>query len=79
MIAGPEHVFTARERYLGYEAALKQAGIRQEESLVVHGDYTIAGGARAMQRLVEGNPKITAGFVSNYEMTLRLPKQAIRN
>ena len=70
MIAGPEHVFTARERYLGYEAALKQAGIRQEESLVVHGNYTIAGGARAMQQLVEGNPKITAVFVSNYEMTV---------
>ena len=26
MIAGPEHVFTARERYLGYEAALKTGG-----------------------------------------------------
>ena len=53
MIAGPEHVFTARERYLGYEEAFKKAGIEVQDSLVVHGDYTIAGGARAMKELAK--------------------------
>ena len=70
MIAGPEHVFTARERYRGYEAALKNVGIQVEESLVVHGDYTIAGGVRAMKELVGQNPDMTAMIVSNYEMTV---------
>lgn len=70
MIAGPEHVFTARERYRGYEAALKNAGIQVEESLVVHGDYTIAGGVRAMKELVGQNADMTAMVVSNYEMTV---------
>lgn len=32
MIAGPEHVFTARERYLGYEEAFK----RQESKYRIH-------------------------------------------
>ena len=70
MIAGPEHVFTARERYLGYEEAFKKAGIEVQDSLVVHGDYTIAGGARAMKELAKQNPQMTAVFVSNYEMTV---------
>ena len=70
MIAGPEHVFTARERYLGYEEAFKKAGIEGQDSLVVHGDYTIAGGARAMKELAKQNPQMTAVFVSNYEMTV---------
>lgn len=63
MIAGPEHVFTARERYLGYEETFKKAGIEVQDSLVVHGDYTIAGGARAMKELAKQNPQMTAVFV----------------
>lgn len=60
MIAWSEHIFTTRERYLGYETALKNAGIPAEESLLVHGDYTIAGEARIMKALAgqtvyEGN------------------------
>lgn len=36
----------------------------------MHGDYTIAGGARAMKELAKQNPQMTAVFVSNYEMTV---------
>lgn len=70
MIVGPEDVFTAKERYGGYEEALKNAGIPVEASLVVHGNYTIAGGGRAVKQLVEQNPEMTAMVISNYEMTV---------
>lgn len=70
IIAGPEEVYTARERYKGYQKALHKAGLEEQEKLVVRGNYTIAGGARAMRELREKNPDMTAVFISNYEMTV---------
>lgn len=70
IIAGPSDIYTAKERYNGYCLAMKNAGIAVQESLVVHGDYTIKGGACAMKRLIGNNPTMTAVFVSNYEMTM---------
>ena len=40
------------------------------ESLIVHGDYTIQGGVKAMETLVQKNPDMTAVFITNYEMTM---------
>lgn len=70
ILAGPKEVYTAKERLRGYMLALKEAGITVQDSLIVRGDYTIGGGIRAMKRLVEQNPKMTAVLVSNYEMTM---------
>lgn len=70
MIAGPEDVYTARERQEGYQKAIQRNGIIFDESLVVRGNYTIAGGAAAMRKLREANPDMTAVFISNYEMTV---------
>lgn len=70
MIAGPEDVFTAKERLLGYVEALKEANLPVEEKLISHGDYTIASGATGMRRLVEQNQDMTAVIISNYEMTM---------
>lgn len=70
MIAGPQDVFTAEERLAGYQEALKEAGIALDENLIIHGDYTIAGGAAGMRKLVEQNQDMTAVCVSNYEMTM---------
>ena len=70
MIAGPSDVYTAKERLKGYRSALKKRGLEPEESLVARGDYTIAGGARAMRQLKEQNAEMTAVFISNYEMTV---------
>lgn len=70
MIAGPEGVFTAEERLEGYREALADAGLRQQEELIVRGDYTIAGGAASFRALLEQNPQMTAVLVSNYEMTM---------
>lgn len=49
---------------------MKNAGILVEVSLVVHANYTIAGGGRAMKQLVEQNLEMTAMVISNYEMTV---------
>ena len=70
MIAGPEDVYTARERQLGYQKAVRESGIVCDDRLIVRGNYTIAGGAAAMRRLREANPDMTAVFISNYEMTV---------
>ena len=70
IIGGPEEVFTAQERMAGYYKALKSAGIPMSESLIWHGDYTIQGGVRGLEELVQNNPEMTAVFVTNYEMTM---------
>lgn len=70
LIAGPEDVYTARERQRGYEKAIQENGLRSGDTLVARGNYTIAGGAAAMRRLREANPDMTAVFISNYEMTV---------
>lgn len=70
IIGGPEEVFTAQERMAGYYKALESAEIPVSESLIWHGDYTIQGGVRGLEELVQNNPEMTAVFVTNYEMTM---------
>ena len=43
---------------------------RTDTKLLADGNYTIAGGAKAMRKLYEDNPDMTAVFISNYEMTV---------
>jgi LacI family transcriptional regulator len=70
MIGGPDDIFTAQERMLGYRLALMEAGIVPEERLIEHGDYTMNGGGRCLENLIKNNKDITAVFVANYEMTM---------
>jgi LacI family transcriptional regulator len=70
IVGGPEDVFTAQERMLGYKLALMEAGIAPEERLIEHGDYTIDSGVKCLKRLVQNNKDMTAVFVANYEMTV---------
>ncbi|MBQ9064595.1 MAG: LacI family DNA-binding transcriptional regulator [Blautia sp.] len=70
IIGGPRDVFTSQERLDGYAAAHRMAGIPVQESLIMHGDYTIRSGARGIQKLISRNPHMTAVFVTNYEMTM---------
>ena len=70
IIGGPNDVFTAQERLEGYKKALFKAGISVRDSLISHGDYTIQGGVRELEKLVQSNPDMTAVFVTNYEMTM---------
>lgn len=64
-IAGPPTADTARRRRNGYRAALKRAGLGQDEQLVARGDYAPGGGARAMSELLALDDPPTAVFVGN--------------
>lgn len=68
LIAGPENIYTAKEREKGYQKAMENSGLEIADSLIARGNYTIAGGAAAMRTLHETNPDMTAVFISNYEM-----------
>ena len=70
MVTGPKEIYTAHERYKGYEAALNQAGITVDSKLVVHSDYTIRGAVAGVTELLEHHPEVTAVFAANYEMTM---------
>ncbi|CAM2139462.1 LacI family transcriptional regulator [Pararobbsia alpina] len=67
-VAGPPDHGDSTERFVGYQAALAAAGIAFDESLVVEADFTEAGGFRAMERLFETAPQLTAVFCSNDQM-----------
>lgn len=70
LITGPQDIYTAAARRRGFQAAMADAGLEVSDSMVVCGDYTIQGGARAMHKLREEEPEITAVLVANYEMTV---------
>ena len=56
------------QRRLGYEDALRDAGLRIDPSLAVQGDGLAGGGARAMSRLIAGSDPPTAVFCMTDEM-----------
>ncbi len=70
MIAGPKEISTSVQRLSGFWDAFTESGIPYEERLVAYGGYTIEGGYKAMNALLEQSPEITGVFVSNYEMTV---------
>ena len=70
IIGGPEEISTAQERMKGYCKTMEELNLPVRESLIVHGDYTIQGGVKAMETLVQKNPDMTAVFITNYEMTM---------
>ena len=70
IIGGPEEISTAQERLQGYRSAYEKENLPVRESLIYHGDYTIQGGVRGIEKLVADNPDMTAVFVTNYEMTM---------
>jgi LacI family transcriptional regulator len=70
IICGPDDVFTARERHLGYARVLGDYGIPVDESLIKKGDYGIDSGYKLFNEMIDAPIKPTAVFVTNYEMTL---------
>ncbi|WP_327371424.1 LacI family DNA-binding transcriptional regulator [Streptomyces sp. NBC_01217] len=60
-IAGPRDQTSALDRIDGYRDVLPDA----DPALLVEGDFTVEGGARAMTRLLEQDPGLDAVFASN--------------
>ncbi len=72
LVAGPRMADlptpVPEQRRLGYEDALRAAGLRMDSSLAVEGDGSAAGGARALSRLIAGSSPPTAVFCMSDEM-----------
>jgi LacI family transcriptional regulator len=63
-ISGPRNIAAANERAAGYEAALAEAGIPVDASLIEPGDFTELSGYLAMRHLLErpkGRPDAVFG------------------
>ena len=68
LIAGPHGFRSARERRLGFEEAMRDAGIPLPRSMIAEGNYTFESGLIAAERLLDVVPRPTAVFSCNDEM-----------
>ncbi|MBW8842491.1 MAG: LacI family DNA-binding transcriptional regulator [Sphingomonadales bacterium] len=68
LVAGPHGFRSARERRLGFEEAMRDAGISLPRSMIAEGNYTFESGLIAAERLLDVVPRPTAIFSSNDEM-----------
>lgn len=59
-LGGPPDVDTAERRLEGYRAAMRSAGLRAADSLMVRAEYTSAAGQAAVDRLLRGARRPTA-------------------
>lgn len=75
--AGPEHYMPTREKAAGMRTALELAGV--EEGRVVHTEFTVEGGARALRELAEGPGGPPTGVIcSNDLMAIGVMREALR-
>jgi LacI family transcriptional regulator len=70
VIDGPALVTTSRDRLDGFRSGLRDYGITLEPKLIVGGDFSRDGGARAASELIERDPDITAIFALNDLMAI---------
>ncbi|MBQ0984736.1 LacI family DNA-binding transcriptional regulator [Streptomyces sp. F63] len=64
-VTGPPDTPGGVERLAGYRETLAEAGLPADERLVAVGDYSRAGGERAMAELLERAPDVDAVFVAS--------------
>lgn len=67
-ITGPHDMVAGRERYAGYAAALDDAGLGVDDSLVARGDFSQLSAVHAMRELLERRPDLDAVFCANDPM-----------
>ncbi len=69
-LGGPAKAVEVRDRFRGYEAALREAGRAVEPELVGHGDYSDASGGDVMRELLARAPDLDAVFVNSDLMAI---------
>jgi DNA-binding LacI/PurR family transcriptional regulator len=67
-ITGPFDMTAGRDRYAGFESALRRAGRPLTDDLVAHGDFSRESGARAMAELLARRPDLDGVFCANDPM-----------
>ncbi len=69
-LGGDMDLTSARERYEGYLAALKDNGLEPDESIILFGDYHTQSGFLLMKSLMEHSNPPEHIFIANYFMHL---------
>lgn len=69
-ITGPDFVESGIQRVEGYQRALHEAGIAEVPSLIVHGDFSMQSGYKAMDALITAGKEIDSVFVLNDMMAI---------
>lgn len=64
-IAGPLDMPAGMDRLAGYRDAISEAGLPADPNLEARGDFTQAGGAEAMTRLLAARPDVDAVFAAS--------------
>lgn len=70
VLAGPDDVWSLRERLAGFRRAARRARLPVARGAVVSGPLTVAAGREGMQRLLALDPRPTAVFALNQELTV---------
>lgn len=74
IITGPLQLQTGRERLHGYKEALREAGMREDPSFILEGDFREESGFRLGKQLLRRKGRPSALFVSNGVMTVGVLK-----
>jgi LacI family transcriptional regulator len=69
-ICGPAAEGPAAERVAGYRAALAEAGIGPQQNMVVHTDFSRAGGAHGVEKLIRQRKRPDAVLCANDMMAI---------
>lgn len=69
LTGGPEN-FDAQERLAGYRAAVEDFSLVANSALEIEGDFTRATGRKAVERVLDLDPRPTALFASNDSMAI---------
>lgn len=69
-LGGPAEELEVRQRFEGYQSALRASSWTVEHALVAYGDYSNDSGARAMEQLLKQMPNLDAVFVNSDLMAI---------
>jgi LacI family repressor for deo operon, udp, cdd, tsx, nupC, and nupG len=69
-VTGPLPMAMAQSRLAGFREAIAQGGLDPKHCYVVQGDFSIASGEAAAERLLTRHPRPTAIFAANDEMAV---------
>ncbi|MCJ2376802.1 substrate-binding domain-containing protein [Vibrio sp. ZSDZ34] len=67
-ITGISFQSDSKQRQLGFQEAMKKAGLTISPDLIASGQFDVAGGERAMEKLLSSKIHFTAVFVANDQM-----------
>ncbi len=70
IIIGPEHIYTSKQRLLGYRQAMNEHDLANDDATLRYSDYSVQGGYESTMQLLTANRHLTALLVTNYDMTL---------